>query len=72
MLNEQDRHQTSREPLPLWRMKLKRTRKLIEASEAFTCPMCMSENIILDETGDDFTWYECLSCGMSGIVENEQ
>lgn len=54
--------------LPIWRMKLKRLRNLVEAKESFSCPFCHSENAITDDSDEDALWYECLDCGMSGWV----
>jgi transcription elongation factor Elf1 len=52
------------------RTRLKRIRKLIEAKESFHCPACMSENVVLDESQELGTFYECLTCNMSGWIDD--
>lgn len=52
------------------RTRLKKIRKLIEAKESFHCPACMSENVVLDETQELGTFYECLTCNMSGWIDD--
>jgi transcription elongation factor Elf1 len=69
MLKKQDNSQTFLERWHSSRTKLKRVRKLIESKESFSCPSCLSENVILDET-NDATHYECLTCGMQGFIDD--
>lgn len=69
MLKKQGNNQTSREHWCLSRMKLKRIRKLIETKDTFSCPSCLSENVILDES-NEITHYECLTCEMQGFIDD--